>query len=404
MKIEGKFLGFDGTYNELGVVNGFRHLLSSYIESIVPQGKWFTVCTRIDDSQIDLMKLENAEGFTVGQIISGYYKEAIYRTAIYRYLLGNFMCYVEYPTNKFDKGNGKFMSSYEKMLVTSNPFVMSEWLGIEPRDLEDKYFDRVIGIDYDDDNNELPYVKLTESKQGVRRITCPRSNLDVSIRGCRIIPVFMLEAGVKALYKILEEKVVKINFLKDGGQKREMFTTVNLDKIKGLYSDSEFYGDVLERMYDGDFLNNTGLARGYLCLPEIGGSKYDDITRKISYTRIISIGFNEEPNYAFVNIDLGTVIKSFKDGVIDRNKDSEAIVEMLEAFDIDDGCFKGDNAYSRSINGLIDWCENRDMVFSTVFRRQLCLFMLGNPQWFPHFDGKPKYSYGSTNGGDVGIE
>ena len=399
-----KFLGDSGEYDILGVVNGFRRLCDMYIKQLVEEGKWFTVCHKIDSKQVDIMQVENGEGVKLGSFVNDVFEEGGYRTSIYKYLLMNFLCYIEVPTTSFKSDTGSFKKTFNKMLVTANTEVMAEWLGVDYNELPSKYVDRVFNINMDDGEDLLPYVKLTETKGG-RKISVPRMDIDVSERGTRVIPLFMLKAGVDALYSKMEEGVVKVSFLKDGGQLRDMFTTVNFPKIRDIYGGGSFLDDSIEDSYKGDFLENKSLSKGYIKVPEIGGSRYDGPTRSMSYSRIVDISYNEEPDLSFINIDLSTVIEGFNEGVLAHTKQAEAIVDMLEAFGIDGDAWKDTvearkKYVNKDVSSLLQWAEERNLLFSTVFVRELCLFMLSNPQWFSNFTGEPKYRYSNT---DVGL-
>ena len=399
-----KFLGDSGEYDILGVVNGFRRLCDMYIKQLVEEGKWFTVCHKIDSKQVDIMQVENGEGVKLGSFVNDVFEEGGYRTSIYKYLLMNFLCYIEVPTTSFKSDTGSFKKTFNKMLVTANTEVMAEWLGVDYNELPSKYVDRVFNINMDDGEDLLPYVKLTETKGG-RKISVPRMDIDVSERGTRVIPLFMLKAGVDALYSKMEEGIVKVSFLKDGGQLRDMFTTVNFPKIRDIYGGGSFLDDSIEDSYKGDFLENKSLSKGYIKVPEIGGSRYDGPTRSMSYSRIVDISYSEEPDLSFINIDLSTVIEGFNEGVLAHTKQAEAIVDMLEAFGIDGDAWKDTvearkKYVNKDVSSLLQWAEERNLLFSTVFVRELCLFMLSNPQWFSNFTGEPKYRYSNT---DVGL-
>lgn len=405
-----KFLGDVGKIDELGVLNGFRKLSEMYIQQLVEEGKWFTICHKINDNQVDLMQIENADGCKLGRFIADTFEEGSYRTSIYKYMMMNFLCYLEVPTTSFKTDTGKYSQTFDKMLVTSNLNVVADWLGVTVDDLPDRYKTRLYGIDIDDGDDEIPYIKLTESKERVRKATCPKKNIDVSEKGTRVIPLFMLKAGVDSLYTKIKDGVVKVSFLKDNGQLRDIFTTVNATKIREIYGGGEYYESAVEMMYDGNFLGNKALSRGYIRVPEIGGSRYDTATRSINYARIINIDYEAEPDLSFIDIDLATVLEGFQDGVQAYGKQAEDIVNMLEAFDIDGGCWKDTpekraRFTNKDMVSLISWSEERSLLYSTVFLREVCLFMLANPQWFGNFTGKPKESFGFGSGANnIGFE
>lgn len=400
-----EFLGDTEKYDNLGVLNGFRALGELYVRQLVDDGKWFTVCHKIDPKQEDIMAIQNDKGVKLGTLISEIYPESVYRSAIYRYLLKNFLCYMEVPTVSFQTDTGTMKQSFKKQLVTANLPVMANWLGVTLEDVEKKYGSRVYSIDIDDGDDLLPYVKLVETKESVRKISSPRNNIDVGERGTRVIPVCFLKAGVDLLYNRLKSSVVKVSFLKDGGQFRDIITTFDFPKIKEIYGEGSFLEDSIMFSFNGDFLGSHSLSRGYIKVPEVGGSRYEDPTRSINYARIVEIQYDVEPELAFINIDLSVVVPEFRDRVIEIPSKSEDIINMLIAFGIDGGCWdvtQKNHYASKSCQSLVDWVDSRDIILTTVFRRELCLFMLANPQWFDSFTGEPN-SRVAGSGGDVGL-
>lgn len=403
--IDLNFLGDNGNYDTLGVVNGFRKFSEMYIGQLVEEGKWFTVCHKIDDRQEDIMRIQNKYGTKLGSMIAEVFEEGTYRTSIYKYLMMHYLCYIEVPTASFKTDTGRYKNTFNKMLATSNVDVIAKWLGVEVDDVPEKYRSRVYGIDMDDGEDLLPYVKLTESREGLRKVSVPRMNIDVSEKGTRVIPLFMLKAGVDALNEKISKDIVKVSFLKDNSHIRDMFITTNMLKVREIYGGGSFLEDCMETTYNGDFLFNPYLARGFIKAPEIGASRYENPVRSISYARIVSIDYNAEPDLSFINIDMSTVLDGFNEGVLANKFQAKDIVDMLEAFGIDGGCWKDKDGEKRKylnkdIVSLVQWAEDRSLLFSVVFLRELCLFMLSNPQWFGNFTGKPKEV---KSNGDVGL-
>lgn len=396
------FLYASSSYDLLGTLNGFREFCTLYIDELVESGKWFTICNKIDDRQIDIMELENDTGYSLGQLIDGIYEYGDYSSNIFRYMLANFLCYVEVPTVTFKTDIGAYKRSYTKVIATSCCEVIAEWLGVDIEELPMKYINRVSNIEMDDGADILPYVKLTESKEGVRKVTVPRLDLDVATEGIRIIPLFMLKSAVDSLYNNIKDTYARVSFMKDGGQIRDLVTTADVSRIKDIYGDSDVYNDCVEGMYDGDFLSNKALSRGYIRLPEIGASRYEGLDRSMSYSRVIEVEYGVEPNLSFIDIDVSTVLPSFNNGLVSHKKEASAIVDMLIAFNLDGGAWDEGSKYNRDFYSVIDWAESQARILSVVFLRELALFMMANIQWFPHFTGKPSEEQGTED--SIGIE
>lgn len=370
----------------LGEVTAFRQLVSKIVKETVAKGNWFSFCKKIDDSQYDIMSFTNAKGTKIGRFVHELYPETSYRSAIYKYLLRDYLCYYEAPTVIKDRESGYgFKNSYTKNLVTSNINVIAKWLEISPEDAKMLYGSRVEGVYEDNEYDLFPYVKLYETKDGTRKVTRPRKDLDLGIGGTRVVPLFALKEGVDVLYDLAKSDTYNVEFYKDGGQKRTINTTFSLEKIRELYSDNNFISKGLQGMYDGDFLGNPTMERGYIRVFEMGSSIYDNPLRSINYARIIKF-YKAEPDATYINIDLDGVLEAFVKGINNRAIKPSDIVEMLEMYQVGSSRPKS----SSTVSDLEDWAYGQKMLLSTIFLRSLALFMLGNPQWFTGYTGTPK--------------
>jgi hypothetical protein len=386
------FLG-SGRFDELGTLNGFRELMELYIKQEVQNGNWFTVCHQVDDSQIDLMKLQGDDGVKLGSVLADTYKESMYRVAIYKYLLRNFLCYVEVP--KIRQKEGIAINSFDKVLATSNIDVVRGWL--QEGEVSQRHITRLSRVDLDLVDSEFPYLKCNESK-GVRSVSVPKKDIDLCVKGIRVIPVFMLKAGVDTLYSKLSDGYTKVVYLKDNGQKRQFTTTTSRELIKDIYGDSDYFRSAVDESYTGDFLNNPTLSRGYIRAVEIGGSKYAQAVKAINYARIVSIEYGVEPDLSFVNIDLKSVTYNFERMLMDKTRHLPSIKSELVLF----GLASEKEIDGYGISDLVNFVETKEIVLTTLFQQDLAMFMLMHPQWFPNYTGEKAIADESMTG-DVGI-
>jgi len=115
----------------LGERTKFRYLVCKMVKAVVTQGKWFGFVTLVDKSQVDIMTVENNDGNRLGRMI---YEELDteegYRVSLYRYLLHDYLCYLEVPTVVKQRDSKGVKDSYSKSLITSNVGVIANWLGI----------------------------------------------------------------------------------------------------------------------------------------------------------------------------------------------------------------------------------------------------------------------------------
>lgn len=379
-------LGFDEQFDIFGAKTVFRSLTEAIVKNVVKEGKWFSFCTRISDKQYDIMSHRNNAGEKMGHFAARLYPETVYRSAVYKYLIRDYLCYYEAPTVVKDTGGYGFKDSYNKNLVTSNLYVVANWLGITIDEADAQYGYRVDECCIDNECDMFPYLKLYETKDGVRKVSKPRKDLDLSLEGTRVIPVYALKVGVDALFRLCSDDFYSVDFFKDSGQARTINTTFNTSKIREVYGDTDFFRQGVGSMYNGNFLENPNMGRGYIRVFEVGGSKFDSPLRSINYARII--GFRkEEPDLTYIDIDLSSVIKTFESGITTTSADVSEIVDMLKIYDVG-RINEPDTKNIGSTMELLSWAESQEIVLSTVFLRQLALFMIGNPQWFNGYTGQ----------------
>lgn len=402
-------------YDSLGARSAFREAVNSLVKAVVGDDKWFGFCTRVSKNQVDLMSLvlNVGEGYPekLSAQATSEYTECTYRTAVYKYLLRDFLCYYEAPTVYRNAAAGGYNDSYNKCLVTSNLYVVAEWLGIPYEEAQRLYGSRLLGIeDYGDESGLCPYLKLYVTKEGIKKITKPRKDLDLSEKGVRIVPVFALKTGVALLYKKASEDFYDVTFVKDSGQTRTINVCFSLNKLREIYSDEGKLMDQFGQQYKGDFMSTKTLERGYIRVIEVGTNLDGGATRSINFARIIGLE-KKDPDTTFIHTDLSSVVDTFVRFVNTNNVPVADIVEMLDIFNV---------GQSRTLSGralatkqdLEDWAKAQEMLLSTPFVKQLALFMMGNPAWFGGYTGddshKPAESVSNSSsdnqsfGSDIG--
>lgn len=379
------------SYDLYGAKTFFRAISDSFVKKVVSSGKWFTFCTGVDDRQVDIMSIKNNSGESLGHFASELYPDTIYKSAVYKYLLRDYLCYYEAPSYVKDNyASEGFKLSYKKYLVTSSLRVVALWLGMSLEDVTAKYGYRLSEVWSDNECNEFQYVKLYVNKDGVRKVTVPRKDLDLFKSGTRVIPVYALDSGIKELYRVASKDYTNVVFLKDGGAVREINITFNTDKLRSIY-DSSYVSENMGYVFDGVFADNPYLERGYIRVFEVGSSKYDSPLRCINFSRILSFNVGN-PDLAYINIDLTGVMSVFRDCINNNMLDFHEIVNMLKEYEVGgENAFDGKDIYSPM--DLISWAEGREVLLGTVFLRELALFMIGNPEWFDNYDGCKRESY-----------
>lgn len=377
-------------HDELGMVSLFRVFTNRLVEICVNKDKWFGFCTRVSKDQVDLMAMTIDAGRGFPSKLSAQatieYPECTYRAAVYKYLLREFMCYYEAPTVYRNNVTGGFNDSYNKFIATANLYVVAAWLGISYEEARMSYGSRLSGIeDFSEESGLCPYLKLYITKDGVRKVTKPRKDLDLSEKGVRVVPVFALKKGIELLFKKASQDFYDVTFVKDSGQTRTVNICFNFNKLNEVYSDKGKLMEQFGQQYQGDFMNVKTLERGYIRVIEVGTSLNSGATRSINFARIIGIKQNE-PDTTFINTDLGLVLDTFIRCVNSVNVNVRDIVEMLEVFNVGQSR-KVAGREIATVQDLEDWARAQEMLLSTPFTKQLALFMMGNPQWFNGYTG-----------------
>ena len=402
----------DVDYDLLGARNGVRAIIEDVVTSLSDDGVGFTFGTKVHPKQVNLLKLRDADGETASlgeNLVSEFNDECGPYLASAKYFLRNYLCYVEIPTYRYEKGTGEKKASYDKFLATSCLEIATAWASLDIETAETKYGKHLNGFDtLENDESQVPILKLGRNKMG-RSITRPRNPLDLDKMGIRVVPVFALKAYVTRFYANASSELARVTFIKDNGSERVIDTTFSQELLSSLYKDSSFVSTMLTTCYDGKFLGSTVIDRGYIRVPEVGASIYDGSgVRAVSYTRICSIEYGVEPNMEFARVDLDGVVFAFS-GYVNKLKEKqiEQLVTALsmEGFDVD--TLTGKN---RGLELVVDafqlesWADLQNKILSTTFQRSLALFMKTNPQWFGNYTGErgglsSEVTFGSSGDG-----
>lgn len=377
-------------YDIFGMHTIFREIATNAVKGTVKGGKWFAFGKRISDKQVDIATIKNNKGESIGSFMASDYSESMYRVGVYKYLLRDFLCYYEAPTVVRMRDQAGVRESYSKSLVTSNLYVIAEWLGISYEEADAKYGMRLGRVELDDDIELFQYVKLSVDKTGARKVTNPRKDLDLSVAGTRVVPVFALKAGVDMLFEMASEDFYTVDFVKDSGSPRSINICFDISKLRTVYTDEGPLLDMYESQYKGEFLELKTMERGYIRVIEVGTNIKSNPLRSINFARITEIR-REDPDLTFLNIDLDTVHDTFLDGINAKGVNIEEVVASLEMFQLGkDRKYGGRDI--KTVSDLEGWFEANTMLLSTPFTKSMALFMIACPQWFGGYDGQSKVS------------
>lgn len=314
----------------------------------------------------------------------------------YDYLMSISACYIEVP--KYVTKGGMAQHTFDKCLVTKNPSIMGAWMGCSPSEMQAKYSARISAKQLEYSDNNIRYVKLMSSGKG-NTITLPRNASNIKDMKC--IPLFMLYAYIQGLKTVFSSNIVKFTFEKDNGTLREMPVTISEDILRDYYSDNIYISTMLsgidiETMQQGGLMLPSKISRGYIKLPEVGASVYDGTgVRSLNVARILRAEIVQDVDRTFIHVDLSSTLENFNNGIEYALKNFEDKIPDIYRGVLGKEPPEGVPILSLATE-MATFCSDRVMILSTTFQRQLHLFMVKNPQWFPLYTGKPSGSIVSS--------
>jgi hypothetical protein len=309
----------------------------------------------------------------------------------YDYLMTISICYVEVP--KYVTKMGVATPTFDKFLATRNPVIMSTWMGCEPNEMQAKYSAKIKATQIEFDDNNIRCVKLNHTSKG-NSITLPRTAYNVEKMTC--IPLYMLYAFIEGFKPLIQNSIVKFSYLKDNGTIRELATTLNESIIREYYTDNIFVNSMLSgidinSVQQGGMTLSSKMNRGYIKVPELGASIYDASgVRSLNVARLLKAEVVDSVDRSFINVDLNSVIDNFCDCCDYLVKtDSQKLYDMYKELTNTD--YDETKITSPSVcNGACqDYIRDRSTWLSTSYHRELHLFMVLHPEWFPLYTGKP---------------
>ena len=304
------------------------------------------------------------------------------------YILSCCLCYVEV----FDKGGSKGNSNLvEKFYATRNRFIAANIAKV-PHSETSKYVNYLMPVLSDYKMENLRVLKLSRQKKGFK-ITQPRSAINFS-RAVRVTPLFFIGAFMKGLMPLLNTNIVKFTYVKDNGQERELITTLSKS--------------IFEKYYDKTYAENAvkgcelKLDRGYLRVPELGCSKYDESgLRAVNLSRITNIEIIDDIDSSYIEVDFNSIIPTFK-AVIESVRNEEILRLVYQTL-------MNVSADNKSIaemrSEIMIYVDGRFAIGTSTFQKELHNYMLQYNMVFKNYTGKPmKYALDTSDSFNLGFE
>ena len=288
------------------------------------------------------------------------------------YLLASCVCYVEEFT----------ATGVNKFFATRNIALASYASGSQ---LDQKYkHDLETSLsDYKQGNTRI--LKLTSLRDGSFKVVKPRNFFNVS-NNVKVTPLFFMTIFLDKLQHILENNIVKFTYVKDNLIEREFVTTLSKD--------------ILMRYYDVDYVQKlingveVVINRGYVKLPELGISKYDETgVRSLNISRITSMCVVDDIDSRFINVDFSNILTSFRDS-IEQIRDMRVLAFIFEELS---GQVLSVKTVIEARNFILSYVDSQNTIFTTTFLRKLHIFMISLHDLFGDYDGLQKQYTGKKN-------
>lgn len=322
------------------------------------------------------------------------------KTLFYQYLITMSVCYVEVECWK--TRNGSSTPSYDKFLVTRNPALMSAWMGIPQAEAQAKYCKRIAPSSFELSEGTLRFVKLNQSTKG-NSITVPR--VVYNTKNMKCVPLFMLYAFTEGFKTKLSNGILEFTFLKDNHIERKLCTTLDRSILSEFYNDNTFIdamlgGTDINTVNQGGMMLSSKQHRGYIKVPELGASIYDSTgTRSLNLSRILAIReiSKDDVDTTFIDISLDSVVKNFEES-LEYCATKQGIESVRDLYNALLGTEPdSESTLATLISEINNSVQTNELLLSTTYDRQLHMFMVEHPQWFPLYTGKPVRSKVETS-------
>lgn len=372
-----------GTTENFEDTGDLTKLLYGLATKALQQGHGPALVRKIHDDQADIVK----PLLPVLSKILG--TESVLMVDLHRMLLENYLCYVEFP--RYQYKDGVKIRRMQKYLLTTNPNIAEEFMGY----MDEKWISHLEVPETEE--FEVNYLRFEVTRDGTPKVVKPRTKLSLADKDFRILPWPVLRAEIDYIVKTSRDTPLRVMFEKDDGTERTLDTSLNDELLKEVYGiDYNTHRLCEEGAY-------TNVTRGYIRMPELGSSKYDEtMARSINLARVIKTSTSFLIDLRFTEVDLGGVTSEFEGFCLEnrehKNWSMDVYLRMKEAQILKP------LASAPSSLDLINMVDQMSAVLSTTFNRQLAGFMLDNQDLFPGYDGSPRDRFTGSTFGDSDID
>lgn len=289
------------------------------------------------------------------------------------YILSSCLCYVEVYEN--GSASGKKTNNVDKFYATRNRFIAAGVAKVSENETS-KYVNYLTPVLADYKMGSLRVLKLNRQKKGFK-ITQPRSAINFN-KAVKVTPLFFISAFVQGIAPLMRDNIIKFKYIKDNGQERELVTTLSVP--------------IFERYYGKDYAENIvkqcemKIDRGYMKVPELGCSKYDETgLRALNLSRITSIEVVDTFDSSFIEVDFNSIIPTFK-AVIEAIRNQEIMGMVYQTL-------MNESPVDKSLldmrSEIMVFVDGRYAIGTTTFQKELHNYMVRYKMIFKGYNGKP---------------
>ena len=305
------------------------------------------------------------------------------------YVLSCCLCYIEVYED--GSASGKKSNNVDKFYATRNRFIAGNVAGVSDSDTA-KYVNYLTPILADYRMGSLRVLKLNRQKKGFK-ITQPRSAINFN-KAVKVTPLFFISAFIQGLGPVMKENIVKFKYIKDNGQERELITTLSKD-IFAKYYGMAYAEDVVSKF-------EMKMDRGYLKVPELGCSRYDESgLRALNLSRITSFEVVDSFDSSYIDVDFNSIIPTFK-ATIEAVKNKEVMGLIYQTLLNEN---PGDKDLYVLRSDILVYVDGRFAIGTTTFQKELHNYMKQYHMIFKGYNGKPtQFSLSMPDNFNLGLE
>lgn len=326
------------------------------------------------DGQLDILRHPLVSGST---ILDTYFSgdEVIAKG----YLLQQGLCYIEVPQESYRDGEQTL--SYDKFLATSNTNEIVSWLPEEDKSKLEEKKRKTESLKTHDGQFYVfkPYIK---AKTLERKVTKPRTLLDLSDKDLRVYPVEVLTYLWNTIQEKLSKRYLELTYQKDNRIERILTSTLNRELLISTHRSEEKVDEMIEGTFRGtDLKELPSMNRGYLRILEADSSIFDTGVRALNIARVLKFREVSEVDTSYIHVNLGIVVDTCISYIYKIHQNS-----LYKAIDEFKDWFEDFNATNKT--EIENWLRLRDTVDHTQFSKELHNFMISSPEIFHQYNGE----------------